>query len=553
MELLKKVHHLILVFILALAFTTHLSSQALPDSILGHPVQKDAAGRLLPWFEPDIPGAGYVHVTRLASEFIKNAPLYEPLDLKMYFVTCCFHADENREIIAEDWMHNPACIWAGLVQGLVLDYRVYSGDESYIDIVREMLDYQLKHGTTPEEWKWPNVPYASADPFVREYEGAGRWEHDGMRGDGLHGIEPDKLGELGFAYLMFYQVTEEKRFLQAAVQCADVLAQYVRDVRPESRDFIAADVQRSPWPFRVNARTGVVLSEYCSNVIEPIKLLDELVRIGDRIDLTAAQDSSYRAARKIAWDWLFSINGPIKTGIWNAYFEDIPNDPDRSNRIQITPMETARYLINHPESVQGIEMYVPALIHWVASAFATDGFDAIKEQTWCYLPMGSHTSRYASVCARWYERTGDSWYKEQARRFFNYATYMCATDGVVSVGHSWPSCWWSDGYSDYIKHFMAGIAAIPEWVPAGENHLLKSTSIVQTIQYDQNSISYRTFDDASIEVIRAKSKPRFIKIGNETIEQRTKLDKQGWTWRALETGGVLKIRHETRNHIISKF
>ena len=551
--MIKKMTLFIIYMLVPLYVFSQLSNRVSPDLILGHFIQTDSKGKLLAWYRPQIPGAGYIQAAKLASEFIKNAPVYEPLGKKMYYVTCCFqgpHMTKNGGFVAEDWMHNPACVWAGLVQSLVLDYRVYSGDESYIDIVRDMLDYQLEHGTTPVGWEWENVPYASSDPFETEYTGASRWEHDGMRGDGHHGIEPDKVGELGVAYLKFYEVTEERRFLEAAIRCAEALAKHVRDVRPNGSPFSQAKTEKSPWPFRVNARTGVVISEYCSNVIEPIRLFDELLRIGDRINLSASQDSSFQYARKLAWDWLYSINGPMRTYIWNGYFEDIPNDPDRTNRVQITPLETARYLIRHPELDPNIETDVPALIRWVASAFATEGMDAIKEQTWCYEPMGSHSSRYASICALWYEQTGDEWYKEQAERFFNLATYMCFENGVVAVGPNWPSSWWSDGYGDYIRHFMEGVAAVPEWSPARESHLLKSTSVIRTIQYKQNRIEYRTFDDSSTEVLRLRSKPKSIKINDKEINQINKMNKQGWTWKKLDKGGVLTILHNTGNKIV---
>src|SRR4030042_2919395 len=91
-----------------------------------------------------------------------------------------------------------------------------------------------------------------------------------MRGDGLHGIEPDKVGELGIAYLKFYEATGDKKYLGAAINCADALAKHVRK---------EANTIKSPWPFRVNAKTGVVISEYCAIVIEPIRLLDERLRI----------------------------------------------------------------------------------------------------------------------------------------------------------------------------------------------------------------------------------------------------------------------------------
>jgi hypothetical protein len=539
-------------FFFPLVLFGQLSERSSPDSILGHAIQRDEKGNILAWYRSDVPGAGYVQVARLASEFIKNAPVYEPLGLPMYFVSCCFqgpHTTEKGDFIAEDWMHNPACIWAGLVQGLVLDYRVFSGDESYINVVRTMLDYQLQHGTTPADWFWPNVPYASADPFKTEYRGAKRWEQDGMRGDGLYGIEPDKIGELGIAYLKFYEVTEEERFLEAAINCADALAKQVRDVRPGPPPFSEASTEKSPWPFRVNARTGAVISEYCSNVIEPVRLFDELLRICKRIGLSSEQAEYYQQARDLAWEWLYSINGAMRTYIWNAYFEDVPNDPDRTNRVQITPLETARYLLKHPDLDSNIHSNVPALLHWVSSVFATEGMDAIKEQTWCYAPMGSHTSRYASLCALWYERTGEDWYKDQAQRFFNLASYMCFDNGVVSVGPQWPGSWWSDGYGDYIRHFMEGIAAVPEWTPEGEDHVLKSSSVIQKIRYEKSGILYRTFDDEGSEILRLVTKPAEVTVNGRPLSEIDEFTKECWVWQPLPTGGVLRIRHSSGSDV----
>lgn len=520
------------------------------DSIAGHKAVFGEHGELQSWYKPDTPGAGYDHVLQLASEFIKDGvPVDSRTGEKMYFVTCCFqgphmHDDSSAPngLIAEDWMHNPACFFAGAVIGLAKGYRVYSGDEGYIEVVREMLDYQLENGTTPDGWVWAKVPYASADPFQRTYVGATRWESDGMRGDGLHGIEPDKVGELGYAYLVFYEITEDEKYLAAALNCADALSSHLRDIPGDLAPFTAAEIVQSPWPFRVNARTGEIISEYTSNVIEAIKLFDELLRIGKRIELDDQRIQAYENTRKRVWRWLYSKSGPMKTYIWNGYFEDIPNDPDRSNRVQITPLETARYLIQHPDLDPDIEYNVPALIRWVASVFGTEGMDAIKEQTWCYEPMGSHTARYASICAMWFEHTGDEWYREEASRFFNLATYMADENGVVRVGPNWPSSWFSDGYGDYIRHFMDGLGAVPEWAPAGEDHMLKSSSVIQQIKYDDRSIGYTSYDEQSVEILRLKNKPRAIYVGNNIIpEIEAGPGKPGWWWRQLEKGGILKI------------
>lgn len=231
----------------------------------------------------------------------------------------------------------------------------------------------------------------------------------------------------------------------------------------------------------------------------------------------------------------------MKTYIWNGYFEDIPNDPDRSNRVQITPLETARYLIQNPDLDSDMEITVPALINWVSSVFGTEGLDAIKEQTWCYEPMGSHTARYASLCALWYEKTGNDWYKEQARRFFNVASYMTDENGVVRVGPNWPGSWFSDGYGDYIRHYMDGLGAVPEWVPADTDHLVKSSSVIQTVDYSDNLITYASFDGNSREVLRLRKKPAKILAGNTELSETSDLNTHGWLWVDLDKGGILKL------------
>ncbi len=518
------------------------------EKICSHDAIRGHDSTLLSWYKPDVPGAAYAHVTRLASEFLKTVPVEPESGLKLYMVHASFSGpmqDENysRGTSGTGWMPNPACVFAGFVQSLAVDYRSFSGDNSYLDIVRECLDQMLEQGTTPSGWPWPNCPYASADPRSRIYQGATKWEGQ-RRGDGLHCIEPDKVGELGIGYLKFYQITEDKKYLDAAIDCADALAGNVREVVADTNKVATNFDLRSPWPFRINARTGVVIDEYTSNVVEAVRLFDELIRIKKRIGIEAEKIETYMRARKIVWDWLFAKNGPMKTYIWNGYFEDIPSDPELQNRVQITPMEIARYILKHPEYDQNWQTNVPALLNWVASVFATEGLDAIKEQTWCYAPMGSHTARYASICALYYEKTGDQRFKEEAYRFFNVATYMCEKNGYVWVGPDWPTAWFSDGYGDYIRHFMEGMGAVPEWAPEAENHLLRSSSVIQTIFYDSTIISYKTYDEQAIEVFRLEKKPEKVVVDNKLQDEHTNLDRPGWVWEKMIKGGVLRVKHE---------
>lgn len=522
--MLIKVTQLLLLITSIECFSQTIETKSF-DTICEHQSYWDEEGNLLGWYHPEIPGATYDHITRLASEFLLDMPLDPRTGVKMYLVTCCFqgpHMQDFPEDVApngiapEDWMHNPACVNAGFVQSFALRYYQYSGDARLKEMVGLMLDYQLENGTTPGDWVWGVVPYASSDPFELEYKGATRWEEDGMRGDGLHGIEPDKVGELGFAYLKFYQLSGAPRYLEASIHCADALAKNVKAVKRDNDPFTLTETTESPWPFRVNAETGEVISAYCANVLEPVKLFDELIRLKQEVSLSSGQLQAYRRAREIAWNWLYSKDGPLKTFIWSQYFEDVPNDPDRSNRNQLIPMELAKYLIEHPGLDPRMDIHVPALIHWVLSTFEDDDISAIKEQTWCFESMGSHSSRFGSACAMWYEHSGEKWYKEQAYRHLNYASYMTYNNGVVVVGHRWPGSWFSDGYGDYVRHFFDAMAAVPDWAPPDRNHLLSSSSVVQSIDYGEAKIDLTCYDSSGSIRFKLTGEPTAIFVdGNK--------------------------------------
>uniref|UniRef100_UPI00321636E7 hypothetical protein n=1 Tax=uncultured Draconibacterium sp. TaxID=1573823 RepID=UPI00321636E7 len=537
----------ILILLLLIGF---LGNAQQPDSICGRKVVYDESGKILSWYSPEMPGAGYNHVIKLASEFLLDTPTEPQTGLPMYYVTCCFkgpHMTPDKSFVARRWINNPACVFAGSVQSFAVQYYAYTGDRRYIQMVREMLDYQLEHGTTPENFSWGNVPYASANPFETEYYGATWWQ--GRRGDGYQVIEPDKVGELGYAYLKFYQITEETKYLEAAIHCADALAKNIREIKPVTSDQENYEVRigMSPWPFRVNARTGEIFDQYCSNVLEPVKLFRELIRIQKQINLSEEECTVYKNATEIAWNWLYGKNGPLRTFVWNGYFEDVDHDPQLANRVQITPVELAKYLTVNPEHDKNPEVHVPALLYYAVSAFKTEGMDAMNEQLWCYRPMGSHSARYASACALWYEKTANEWFKDQTFRYLNTATYMTYDNGVVAVGPDYLASWFSDGYSDYVRHFIDVLAAVPEWAPADENHMLRSSSVVQGIEYNKEKIQYSTYAAQSTQKFRLINKPSKIMAGDRKIKESSSLQNEGWTWEKLNKGGVLTIHSSDEN------
>jgi len=521
----------------------------------GHRVVLDADGKLLSWIEPQ--EKAYDHIVKLGWDFIANKVPTESNGLKVYLTHSTFDPATLR---GTDWPHNPAGLYAMFVDS-ALGYYAYSGDSVVLDRTREMLDYQLVHGTTPAGWEWAAVPYASSDAGAVEYFGAddayycakdGHGNVPCGSGDGHYVIETDKVAELGLGYLKFFELTGEPRYRDAAVACANALATHARP----------GDLTHSPWPFRVYAHTNVVREEYTADAIGPVKLFDELLRLG------LGNAVAFRRARALAWDWMMKY--PMRNNVWSTYFEDVHFDLNLENWNQYNALETARYLLLHPEADPEWPVHSSALIAWAEKTFAVDvpatehyrwvqqepvqygrqwGANAISEQTRDDMnKMGSHTSRYASLCALYYEKTGEAPFKEKAFRSFNWASYMAHEDGLITEAMAEDAFWYSDGYADYIRHFLAGMGSVPEWAPPGESHLLRSSSVVQKVSYSPNEVRYTTFDTDSTDVLRLAFTPAHVTADGAALQSRSDLNQPGWTFDAAQ--GALRLRHQHSHEIV---
>jgi len=96
--------------------------------------------------------------------------------------------------------------------------------------------------------------------------------------------------------------------------------------------------------------------------------------------------------------------------------------------------------------------------------------------------------------------------------------------------------------ADTPAHWAMG--AIPEFAPIGENHLLRSTSVVQKMVYGDQSVSYKTYDPSSVELLRLNFRPTRVSAGGMPLAERTDLMGEGYMVQPLSSGDyVVRVRH----------
>src|SRR5882724_10568407 len=502
-------------------------------AIAGRAVELDAQRKLLPWPMPDDTGLSY------SSHFLTQWTIlwdqYNRQRLPYFF--CCFDFDRTTYEMFPDWHWvNSTGYLRAMMQGFIERLYPYTGDPRTLEMLENFMDYELENGLTPASYLWAGVPYPSANPGARRYTG---WSSHGE-----DFVEPHVVGEDGYAYLRLYEVTGNAKYLREAIRCAEMLAKH----------FKPGDETNSPWPFRCFARDGSLeggrgMSPYSANVVEPIMLFDELIR------LRQGDVASYQRVRQGAWAWLMKY--PMANNLWVGYFEDV--GPNMENMNQVIPLEFARYILLHPEKDPQWREHARQLIDWVKTTpkwpkYVVHGATVTTEQGdgksfCCNLPnqcCDSHTARLAAVEAFYYARTGEAAYKEAAFRSYNWVTYF---QGLPGNAHApFTNQWWfTDQFSDGPRRMMDAFWAVPEWAPGDESHLLGSISPVTKISYGAGSVTYSTFDAASTDVLRLDFVPDAVLADGRPLRQLPELARPGYSFDSSTR--VLRIRHDGARNI----
>jgi hypothetical protein len=499
------------------------------DTIQYHAVRINKTdGSILPWYSSDL-GASYDTTLLLVWNFW-NKMETDSNGLKYYMNHQVWKPEHDARGLGGDQINMALSSWTLLY--------AYTGDPAILENMKYLADTYLERSLSGSTDSWPFLPY----PYNTDIH-SGKFDGDMRNGKGI--LQPDKAGSFGYELVNLYKMTGEKKYLEAAIRIANTLKSHI----------IAGDNEKSPLPFRINAKTGeagsffdnngtgkkVEAALYTSNWTGTMMLFNELIQFNN------SEKESYQKSFNIILEWMKAY--PLKTNKWGPFFEDIPGWSDT----QTNAITFAMFILQNRNLFPDWKNEVKGIIEWTHKELANKEYEKYKvvvmnEQTVYRVPGNSHSSRQASVELMYTELSGDTTYKTNAVRTLNWATYTVAADGRNRYIRD--DIWLTDGYGDYVRHYLRAMAAMPELAPYYKNRLLGTTSVVTFINYLPKTIIYSTYSSAS-DILRLTKKPVKISCDGTEVKEITAGNVEWYKWNTLTSGGELQIAHTGRNVEIS--
>ncbi len=498
------------------------------ETLRYHTLVVDGQNNIIPWFTP---------ATNAFDNYLDKCwawAVAAPNDthgLPISFLYCAWKPG-NPPTADQSWENDVGEKIPNWVESARLYYQ-YCGDRAPLDYVKRLVDYSLEHGQTPTNHAWPDFPVGTANAGDTEFRGfTGVWA--------LWDCHVDLAADTGFAMYRMWQIYGDAKYRDKAIQVADLLA----------AKMVPGTATSSPWPYVINSQTGANQSRYAASWDGALQLFDLL------IENNHGAVSNYVSARATLKNWLLTY--PMQNGNWVDGHSDVRIN-GTGNWSTTCASDMCLYLLEHPGWDTNFLADVPKLLKWAEDNFVNvstpdrlagqyHGAYVPGEQTAYMYRMGYQTARLGAQYALWYEVSGDATYKDRAYRCLSYNTYMMQTNGQSSDGPTATvGYWWSDCYGEATRMYYYGMAAVPEWAPPGENHLLRSSSVVKSITYTNSGVSYTTWDTASTELFRLSSLPGDVLADGISLPRRADLAQPGWTYDV--NSGVLRVRHESATQI----
>jgi hypothetical protein len=359
------------------------------------------------------------------------------------------HLDDTCEPTATDAI--PA-MQDGVGMLSYLKYYVQGGrqDASLLAVAQSLGDYLTLEAMSPPSPSPPMTAFAYPS-FPRSTgiaEDVPQPADCGSEGDAAYQLEPDKGGIAGHALMMLAAETGDTTYSDAALQIARTLV----------ANMVPGDEAHTPWPFRVDYRTGIADGPISSNLSYILRLFDDLLPTHPEL----------AAPRASLWAYIKDVQIPDAAcdgHLWAQFFEDFGIT---INRNAWAPLSLVAYLVEQQSTLDpDWQADARTLLDFVNESFVLpfEGFPLCVEQDFDKRPYGGILSTYGAVMAMYAKAVGTSAERLHAYQALTVLLYSigdtgCPSDLALSAGCGG---WQEDAHLDKVHNFMDAITAFPAW------------------------------------------------------------------------------------------
>jgi hypothetical protein len=400
--------------------------------IAGHAASFDASGQLLPW-------DSWTAALDREMNFYQQCPSdhgYPRFACETFLDAAWTPSTERTDIIpaTQNGM--------GIVS--YLKFHEMRGHAAMLATARLMGDYLLKETLTPDSGRYPT--------FTRSTGKRGQFPQAadcGSQSDRPYEIQPDKGGIAGHALMLLFEATGEQKYLSQALRNARVLAANQRD----------GDAGNSPWPFRVDYRSGAPRGPVSGNMVYILRLFDQLLEHGY---------AEFSGARQSLWRWIkdYQLPSAAADGALFAQFFEDHDTP--TNRTAWAPLNLARYLLERKERIDPDWLAdCGSLIQFVRANFIHQefGVNVCHEQDEDRQAWGGVNSTYGAVLAMYAAAESSPLLAGEGRQALNFTLYSIDELGrprdLALSGQ--PGGWQEDAHTDVIHNYVDALSAFPQW------------------------------------------------------------------------------------------
>ncbi|MCA9439459.1 MAG: hypothetical protein KC964_01535 [Candidatus Omnitrophica bacterium] len=244
-------------------------------------------------------------------------------------------------------------------------------------------------------------------------------------------VDVAKCGYAAEGLVIVYEITGDKRYLDAAKEMAEL--------------YVKHQLDDGSWVARADAQTGEVLTEYGTSVGAPVAFLNRLNQV--------LPDQRWSQARDKAVQWMF--DNPMRTFAWFTNYDDCHANVTKANPFagaspsNFDLLFFVRYLCENPEQApENFEQIIRENLDWNDNHFVWYGTDpllpydpfypCVGEQGFpntfrqpgnCWVPMEGHTANWGLAYLELHKFSGNARDLEMARAAANVLTQYQLDNG----------------------------------------------------------------------------------------------------------------------------